>query len=997
MKDHAIEGKKFKVEKIVYYNTQNSWGVLGLKPIDVLDGLEVELLNVFGSVSACGSFEKPFEKAEVIISGNIVENPRYGKQLEIKTLQISCDTSSKEGIIEYLAKSNIEGIGVQLAEKIYDTFGEDSINIVSNYPERLSEVFGIGNKTVEKVKQSSTFLKEHRFVLDFLSQLGISYGTAVKLIKEFGNETIEIVKENPYEILEVSKELSFKQIDEIYLKAGGDPTSSLRLKTAFLYLLKQQATMEGSTGCIRTSLCKRFYTLLNISGSKDYYGDTTEILEQEGKIAVDSIHVYYKEYLDIEKNIASKLKSLLSCYMSDKKIKDSIVEEEIKDFPYVLNKQQVEAVYSCLNTNVAVLTGPAGCLSGDTLINMSRASLGRKRPIELMYKSHNNIPCRGSHGWRKDVITYVRSYKEEQGLIRLNEVEDIIYSGKKEVWELTLRDGKKLKATPDHRIMTKEGFKQLKDLTESDYVMVDNLTKHKKKDEKDKEHYRSSDKLVTVGAYHPYAVNHSGNKKDKNFRVEIHRAVLEAYNNNMSLEEFCNACKSPNELSFIDPSVYHVHHIDGNHFNNDVKNLQQLTIQEYLKLHAKEAYKNFGHGIPEYSKVKNIRKVGIENTYDICCYKDHNFVANGIVVHNCGKSSITKALYRIYSRCNFKVVLLSTTAKACRRLEECTGGEAFTIHKFLGMKKDDDLTELDSFENYAKDTVIIVDEASMMDIILFNKLLERATLSTRFLLVGDNNQLPSVQAGNTLGDLISSGKVHVSLLTDIMRQKEDSHIIKYCSMINEGEVFEPCEENDFLYEEFGTAQELKDKFLPLYKEAVKEVGLNEVQVITPYKKGELGMNVLNVMLQEEINGKSKKVMEDFRVGDKVRHTQNNYNKEVYNGETGVIVKYFADIDEIQVDYGYKYICYGKKDLSELTLSYASTVHASQGSEYKIVFVILDDTSVNSFLHIRRLLYTAVSRGKSKVYILTKPYLVDRCIENDSYRPRITKLADFLKG
>jgi exodeoxyribonuclease V alpha subunit len=300
------------------------------------------------------------------------------------------------------------------------------------------------------------------------------------------------------------------------------------------------------------------------------------------------------------------------------------------------------------------------------------------------------------------------------------------------------------------------------------------------------------------------------------------------------------------------------------------------------------------------------------------------------------------------------------------------------------------------YEDYIKDTVLIIDEASMMDIILFNNLLKGATMSTRILLVGDNNQLPSVQAGNVLGDTIDSENVHVSLLTDIMRQQENSSIIKYCSMINNGKVFEPCENPDFLYEEFGTADELKEKFLPLYKEEVKAVGLNEVQVIAPYKKGELGMNNLNTILQQEMNAKGREALEGFKVGDKVRHTQNNYKKEVFNGETGVILNYDSGEDEMIVDYGDRIVPYNRLDVAELTLSYASTVHASQGSEYKVVFVILDDTSVNSFLHIRRLLYTAVSRGKQKVYILTKPYLVDKCIENNSYRPRITKLKDFLQ-
>ena len=156
------------------------------------------------------------------------------------------------------------------------------------------------------------------------------------------------------------------------------------------------------------------------------------------------------------------------------------------------------------------------------------------------------------------------------------------------------------------------------------------------------------------------------------------------------------------------------------------------------------------------------------------------------------------------------------------------------------------------------------------------------------------------------------------------------------------------------------------------------------------------MNNLNTILQNEMNAKGRETLEGYRIGDKVRHTQNNYKKNVFNGETGIVLSYDDEEDELSVDYGDKIIPYTHLDIDELMLCYCSTVHASQGSEYKVVFVILDDTSVNSFLHIRRLLYTAVSRGKQKVYILTKPYLVDHCINNDSYRPRITKLKDFLK-
>ena len=368
---------------------------------------------------------------------------------------------------------------------------------------------------------------------------------------------------------------------------------------------------------------------------------------------------------------------------------------------------------------------------------------------------------------------------------------------------------------------------------------------------------------------------------------------------------------------------------------------------------------------------------------------------NIFITGNCGKTTITKALYNIYQRSGFNVKLLSPTAKAAIRLSECTGGEAQTVHKFLGMRKDGIMYKDDAYDD---NTVLIVDEASMLDIILLNNLLERISATTRLILVGDNQQLPSVQAGNVLGDTISSGVLAVSVLTDIMRQQENSNIIKFCSMINKGSVFDPCDHADFHYEEFGTAQELRELFCPKYMEEVNNVGLSEVQVITPYKKGELGMNNLNSMLQMiyQKENRGSEIFEGYRRGDRVRHTQNNYKKDVYNGEVGVVEELTED-GEMLVDYGYKRIVYDVNDICELTLSYASTVHASQGSEYKVVFVILDDTAVNDFLFIRRLLYTAVSRGKERVYIYTKPYIVDKCILNDRYKPRITKLKDFLQG
>lgn len=722
-----IKNLKFKVSKIVYYNKDRKWGVLGTTPSETLPLPLQDLMNEFSNVTLSGNFEGVYEGAEVVINGNVVVNPKYGKQVNITGLKILQDTRTKEGIINFLVKSTIQGISIANAEKIYARYGETSITTVLNTPQCLVNIKGIGEKTVEKISASVQRYKRMEPLINYCSELGISYPLIIKIDDEFGDNALNVIKSDPYSILDISPMFSFKQVDEIFLKNGGHPKDPKRLCIGLLYALRRIVVLEGSTGCKAPVLQKEFVKLLDLTSNSKYYADTLLELEKKNKVKLSepgnpfTSTVYYMEYLNMEAYIASTIKILEHDGITNLKIEESVVEEEIKDFPYTLNEEQTNTIHEALKHKVFILTGSGGT----------------------------------------------------------------------------------------------------------------------------------------------------------------------------------------------------------------------------------------------------------------------------------GKSTITKALYKIYKRSGFNVELLSPTAKACRRLEECTGGTAHTIHKFLGMTKDGIIY---NDEKYPENTVLIVDEASMLDIILLNNLLERITQTTRLILVGDNQQLPSVQAGNVLGDTVSSGVLAISKLTDIMRQQENSSIIKFCDMINKGSVFDPCDFSDFHYEEFGTAQELRDLLCHTYMDEVHRVGLQEVQVITPYKKGELGLNNLNPILkliyQKELKG--SEVFENYNVGDRVRHTQNNYDKDVYNGETGIVEGAVEDGSMI-VDFGYKKRAYSVADTCELTLSYASTVHASQGSEYKVVFVILDDTATNDFLFIRRLLYTAVSRGKERVYIYTKPYLVDRCIMNDRFRPRITKLKEFLQG
>lgn len=285
-----------------------------------------------------------------------------------------------------------------------------------------------------------------------------------------------------------------------------------------------------------------------------------------------------------------------------------------------------------------------GCVAADTMVRYNRAKLSRNRTIAHLYKTFHKMHKNGRY--TKETKTFVRSNVD--GVMRLNEVHDVVYSGKKECFRLTLADGKFLDATEDHEIFTDNGFIALGKLDkEKDLVAVDNLARHQKKIAP-KRRKRLRDLRENVGKYHPY-----GHKIKRYYTkkcgvlsttyaniVELHRAIYEANLNRMTLEEFKKATYKKNTLLFIDPDKFHIHHINGDHSDNSIENLTHLTAHEHRVLHGKKSYNNFSHGAIEFVSIDSICSVGIKDTYDIKCYAPHNnFAANGIVIHNCGKSA----------------------------------------------------------------------------------------------------------------------------------------------------------------------------------------------------------------------------------------------------------------------------------------------------------------------------------------------------------------------
>lgn len=391
-----------------------------------------------------------------------------------------------------------------------------------------------------------------------------------------------------------------------------------------------------------------------------------------------------------------------------------------------------------------------------------------------------------------------------------------------------------------------------------------------------------------------------------------------------------------------------------------------------------------------------------------------------------GKTTTINAIIKFFEEEGMDLLLAAPTGRAARRMKETTKHEAVTIHRLLELSGGVDEEEKSShFErnelNPLETDVIIIDEMSMVDIHLIYALLKAITVGTRLILVGDVNQLPSVGPGNVLRDMIHSHCFPVVMLTKIFRQAAESDIIVNAHKINRGESisFDNKSKDFFLLQRDNTnviisiVIQLINEKLPKYVNASPY----DIQVVTPMRKGELGVERLNQILQEYINPpmpekKEKETLQGvFREGDKVMQIKNNYQLEwerktghgltvevgtgVFNGDTGVIKEINLFSEKVIVEYeDNKVVEYGFSGLDELELAYAITIHKSQGSEYPaIVMPILTGPRM---LFNRNLLYTAITRAKSCVTIVGKKEMIQTMIDNVSEQKRYSTLSKRIK-
>lgn len=687
--------------------------------------------------------------------GKYTHHSVYGKQFQIQSFREKMPEDTI-GMERYLGSGAIKGIGAVLAARIVKKFGEDTIRIVEEEPERLAEVKGISAKKAREIAEQMMEKTDMRKAMMFLQRYGISLNLGAKIYQKYKDSVYSVLQENPYRLAEDISGVGFKIADEIASRIGIHTDSDYRIRSGMLYTLLQSASVEGHTCLPKEVLFERASALLEVDVSymekhlMDLYLDRKVILKEQK----EGIFVYSERYYHLEWNAARMLLELNVCYPENKKSVKRRIQQIERETGMALDEMQKEAVLTASSHGLLVLTGGPGT----------------------------------------------------------------------------------------------------------------------------------------------------------------------------------------------------------------------------------------------------------------------------------GKSTTIHAILRFFESEGAEIRLAAPTGRAAKRMTETTGYEAQTIHRLLeltGMPEEGREDVPVHFERNAQNPleadVVIIDEMSMVDLHLMHSLLLALPAGVRLILVGDENQLPSVGAGNVLRDIIRCGEFPVVELKKIFRQASESDIVVNAHKIHRGECVNlDNKSRDFFFLKRYDADLIIRVLIALIQEKLPryvEAKPFDIQVLTPMRKGVLGVERLNQILQHYLNPQDGKKKERdcgnhiFREGDKVMQIRNNYQLEweirgaygipiekgvgVFNGDIGRIkeINEFAEIVLVEFDDG-KYAEYAFKQMEELELAYAVTIHKSQGSEYPAV--VLPVLSGPKMLMNRNLLYTAVTRARKCVTVVGSEKTFEEMIKNEKQQKRFSSLHLCLK-
>ena len=364
-----------------------------------------------------------------------------------------------------------------------------------------------------------------------------------------------------------------------------------------------------------------------------------------------------------------------------------------------------------------------------------------------------------------------------------------------------------------------------------------------------------------------------------------------------------------------------------------------------------------------------------------------------------GKTTTTQGIIAALKKAGLRVLLAAPTGRAAKRMSEATGMEAKTIHRLLEYNPQDGYKRND--ENPLEGDALIVDECSMIDILLMNNLLKAVPVGMRLVFVGDIDQLPSVGAGNVLRDIIDSQRIPVVRLVRIFRQAQKSRIVMNAHTINQGRFPDTSNgrDTDFFFMREDDPERAAETIVRLVKERLPRAyreSPDRIQVITPMQRGVVGAANLNLLLQQALNPSGPSLNRGgytYRQGDRVMQQRNNYDKDVFNGDLGYIREVDTEERTLKVDFDGKWVEYDVTELDELTLAYATTIHKAQGSEYPIV--VMPVLMTHFVMLQRNLIYTGITRAKKICVLLGAAKALAYAVRNVSVLKRNTRLKERL--
>lgn len=728
------------IERITFHNEENGYTVARLTP-----ERGGELVTIVGNMLGVSVGES------VELRGEWTSHTQYGRQLKVEDYRTVIPATAA-GIEKYLGSGLIKGIGPVTATRIVRRFGKDTLRVIDEEPDRLSEALGVGKKRVELIKAAWAEQRQIKEVMLFLQSHGVSTTLAVKIYKQYGDDAIGVLKTDPYRLQRDIYGIGFKTADKIAQALGIPHDSPERVAAGVAYVLGEQAD-EGHVFTPRPDLVAEAAALLEVQPEQTEAA--IERLQADDQVRLESVQYRSGEGTE-------KLGDAQAVYLTP--------------FYY----------------------GEIGVAGRIRKLKEARAALGRSR-----------LPAFASFKWD-------------------------------------------------------EGFANLQ-----------------------------------------------------------------------------------------------------RHLGHDLAPAQRQAVQTALT-------------------------------------QPVTVLTGG---PGTGKTTSLRALIRLLKAAGNRFALAAPTGRAAKRMAEATGHEAKTIHRLLEVNPGEGMAFKRNAENPLEIDMLIVDEASMLDLLLTNHLLKAVPPGAHLLLVGDVDQLPSVGAGNVLRDVIDSGEVAVVRLQTIFRQSAGSYIITNAHRINQGQfpVF-PADAADFFLFQIDDVDRCADMVLDLVAARIPKrfgVPASEIQVLSPMHRGPLGVGMLNERLQQALNPADGRKPErsvagrTLRLGDRVMQTRNNYDLEVFNGDMGVVSGIDLVMHTLTATIDGRAVVYDWANLDELVHAWAVSVHKSQGSEYRAV--ILPFHTTHYVMLQRNLLYTAVTRAKELVVMVGTRRAIAVAVNNDKVAERHSALAERLRG